>query len=44
LLRGMGIRYDLSGKGTVVDRQEPKAGTRIQPRAEINLTLGDIPR
>lgn len=42
LLRGMGIRYDLSGKGTVVDHQEPKAGTRIRPRTEIHLQLGDI--
>ena len=42
LLRGMGIRYDLSGKGTIVGRQDPKAGTRIRPRAEINLMLGEI--
>lgn len=40
LLKGMGIRFDMAGKGGFVDAQEPKAGARIEPRAEIRLTMG----
>lgn len=40
LLKGMGFRYEMAGKGEIVEAQQPKPGSRIRPRTELNLTLG----
>jgi cell division protein FtsI (penicillin-binding protein 3) len=39
LLDQMKLRYDTEGKGTTIESQEPKAGTRIARRDKIVLTL-----
>lgn len=39
LLDQMNLRYDTEGKGTTIESQEPKAGTRIARRDKIVLTL-----
>lgn len=39
LLDQMNLRYDTEGKGTRIESQEPKAGTRIARRDKIMLTL-----
>ncbi len=39
LLDQMNLRYDTEGKGTQIESQVPKAGTRIARRDKITLTL-----